>query len=251
VLKQKIKNVIRYSIRKMPIWIFPLDSIFWFSQRVTAVIAKILYFRDWQLESQGRPQFFKHQINIGRWPVEPYRWSFAARGVYAREKMFSQCKVLDLCCGDGSYSYLFFSDIAGKIDAVDNDIYAINYARKYFSSPSINYCQLDIINQPLPSKEYDFVVWNAAICYFDESEIIKILQKIVDAGKPSMTLTGMLPKANGWVDHKTEFSNTEQVVLLLQKFFDSVEIKEVDEGRAITLYFQASNPRKNVLLKTP
>jgi len=205
------------------------------------MISKVLFFRDWVLESQGRPQFFKHQINIGRWPIEPSRWSYTARGVYSRENMFSQCKVLDLCCGDGIYSYLFFSDIAGVIDAVDNDSYAISYAERYFSSPSIRHHLLDIVNEPLPSNEYDFVVWNAAICYFEESEIRTILQKIVDAGKPSMKLTGMLPKSNGWVDHKTEFSNTEQVMLLLQNFFKSVEVKEVDEGQAITFYFQASN----------
>ena len=63
----------------------------------------------------------------------------------------------------------------------------------------------------------------------------------MEAGKPSMKLTGMLPKRNNWVDHKTEFSNKEEVMLLLQNFFKSVEIKEVDEGKEITFYFQASN----------
>jgi SAM-dependent methyltransferase len=242
VLKRYIKIAIRYTLKKSPFWILPLDAIVWFSQRVTAKLVNILFFRDWQLESQGRPQFFKHQINIGRWPVDPGRWSFVARGVYARENMFQGCKVLDLCCGDGSYSYLFFSDIADKIDAVDNDLYAINYAMKYYWSPSIQHHRLDIINQPLPSNEYDFVVWNAAICYFEESDIEKILLKIVGAGKPSMKLTGMLPKANGWVDHKTEFSDMKKVSLLLQKYFKTVEIKQVDEVRAITFYFQASMP---------
>jgi SAM-dependent methyltransferase len=241
VLKQKIKKFLRNSAIKLPLSILPLDSILWFSGRLTAITSKVLFFRDWILESQGRPQFFKHQINIGRWPLEPSRWSFSARGVYSRENMFNQCKVLDLCCGDGSYSYLFFSDIAGHIDAVDNDEYALSYARKYFSIPSIKYHLLDIINQPIPSSEYDFIVWNAAICYFEKDEINKILEKLVDAGKPTMILTGMLPKSNGWVDHKTEFSNAKEVQSLLFRFFTSVDIKEVIEGQSITFYFNASN----------
>lgn len=245
MLKRKLKNFILYLGKKLPLWILPLDSILWFLQRVTAMTSKGLFLRDWVFESQGRPQFFKQQINMARWPIEPSRWSYTARGVYSRENMFKQCKVLDLCCGDGSISYLFFSDIAGIIDAVDNDLYAINYAKKHFSSPSINYHLLDIVNQPIPSDEYDFVVWNAAICYFEESEIRKILHKILDAGKSSMRLTGMLPKGNGWVDHKTEFSDTEQVMVLLRKFFESVEIKQIDEGQTITFYFQATNPLKS------
>ena len=46
--------------------------------------------------------------------------------------MFDKCKVLDVCCGDGSYSYMFFSDIAGHIDAIDNDEYALQYAKNTF-----------------------------------------------------------------------------------------------------------------------
>ena len=206
-------------------------------------MAGALYLRDWLLEARGRPQFFKHQINLGRWPLQPMRWSFAARGVYAREGMFKGCKVLDLCCGDGSVSYLFFSDIAGHVDAVDNDPYAIAYARRYFRSPVIDYRQVDIINGELPSNGYDFVVWNAAICYFSEADIRRILEKIVAAGKPSLRLVGMLPRANNWIDHKSEFADRTAVAGLLEGYFSSVHVREVDEVTGTTFYFQADAPR--------
>ena len=241
MLKKKIKAILRFISNKLPMRFVPLDGLLWLLGGLTAKVASLLFFRDWILESQGRPQFFKHQMNIGRWPSEPDRWSFCARGVYSRENMFDKCKVLDVCCGDGSYSYMFFSDIAASIDAIDNDEYALKYAKKYSSRDTINYHLLDIISMPMPSSNYDFIIWNAAICYFDNHDIDLILRKFIDAGTSEMILTGMLPKSNGWVDHKTEFSEAAEVKELLLRYFKLVDIKEVSEGQSSTFYFKASN----------
>jgi SAM-dependent methyltransferase len=222
--------------------VLPFDPILMWFQHATGVLAGLLFTRDWRLEAFGRPQFFKHQINLSRWADEPSRWAFTARGVYARQNMFKQCSVLDLCCGDGSYSFLFFSDIAGHIDAVDKDAHAIAYATKYRASSVITYHQLDIINQPLPKARYDVVVWNAAICYFSEEEIRVILQKVANAGDRTMQLSGMLPRANGHPDHKTEFADCASVAALLRQYFGIAEVREIDEGSLINFYFQASNP---------
>jgi SAM-dependent methyltransferase len=159
-----------------------------------------------------------------------------------RREGFTRANTLDLCCGDGSYSFLFYSDIAGHVDAVDNDPHAIAYAAKYRASPIITYHQLDIIKQSLPETRYDVIVWNAAICYFSEDEIALILRKIADAGEPTMQLSGMLPRANGHVDHKTEFSDRASVAALLRRYFGIVEVREIDEGSLITFYFRASDP---------
>jgi SAM-dependent methyltransferase len=227
---------------RLPVRLIPIESMLRLSQRTSSILAGALFLRDWQLQVDGRPQFFKHQINLCRWPTEPSRWAFTARGVHAREAMFSGCKVLDLCCGDGSYSFLFFSDIAGSIDAVDNDPGAIAYANRYNSAPAIIYHRLDIVSQPLPRADYDVVVWNAAICYFTEAEIRSILRKLVSAGAPGFRLTGMLPRANGWVDHKTEFADSGSVARLLGEFFESISITDVSEASDVTFYFQASRP---------
>jgi SAM-dependent methyltransferase len=222
--------------------LLPLDALLMWFQHAAGLLARGVFARDWRLQAFGRPQFFKHQINLSRWTSEPFRWSFSARGVYARQNMFKACSVLDLCCGDGSYSFLFFSDIAGHIDAVDNDSLAIDYAMKYRAAPVISYHQLDVLSEPLPNTAYDVVVWNAAICYFSEKEIRTVLQKIANAGKRTMQLSGMLPRANGHPDHKTEFADRASVALLLQQFFRTVQVREVDEGPAVAFYFQASDP---------
>lgn len=241
-MNRYIKKFFLSFLSILPTRFIPLDSLLWLSHRVTSALAGLLFIRDWQLEANGRPQFFKHRINLARWPFEPSRWSFVARGVYSREAMFRGCKVLDLCCGDGSYSYFFFSDIASHIDGVDNDSNAIKYARKYHLNSKITFHQIDIVNQVFPSSEYDIVVWNAAICYFELHEINQIILKIIKSGKPNLQLTGMLPKANGWVDHKTEFSDTEIIKQLFLQYFKVVTIKEVDEISITTFYFHASSP---------
>lgn len=230
--------------------ILPLDPMLRLSQCLGSAAAALLFYRDWRLQRYGRPQFFKHQINLTRWRSEPGRWSFTARGVYARENMFKGCAVLDLCCGDGSYSRLFFSDIAGRIDAVDHDRYALAYARRYNAGPTISYHDIDIVNQPLPPGKYDVIVWNAAICYFDAAEIRSILRKIVLAGAPAMKLSGMLPRASGYVDHKTEFADTEAVERLLAEYWHEVTVKQVDEVSAVNFYFQAAHPIAGVVAGT-
>ena len=239
-----IKNILK-AFAKFFFRLVKVDLLFRIAQRLSYLFSKLVFFKDWVLMVNGRPQYYDHQINLYKWMYDPAGWSFTARGVYAREKMFRGCKVLDLCCGDGSYSYLFFSDIAGSIDAVDRDPLGIKHALTYYSSRrNIQYRRLDIIKENFPSSGYDFVIWNAAICYFEISEIHSILQKIVRSGNPNMYLCGMAPVANRYADHKTEFNNSTDLKDLLMHYFRDVDIKQIDEITTKSMYFQASGPIK-------
>ena len=150
--------------------------------------------------------------------------------------------VLDLCCGDGSYSYLFFSDIAGSVDAVDNDRMAIEYARKTYLADNLRFYRLDAVRDPFPASGYDVIVLNAAISYFSEAEIGVILEKIVRALVPNGFCYGMTPVANDYIDHKTEFEGGAALERVLRHFFSTVDIKLVDEVGAKNLYFCATGP---------
>jgi ubiquinone/menaquinone biosynthesis C-methylase UbiE len=246
MLKKTGKKIIAILLR-----ILLLDFFLSVFSRVTYFIAKLIYLRDWGFRLHGYPQFFNHRLNLSFWPSEPSRWSFTARGVYAREHMVSNSKVLDLCCGDGSYSFLFFADIAAQIDAIDNDPSALAYARRYNKHPKINYCKTDIIKESFPSSGYDVIVWNAGICYFSKDHILLILTKITNSGNESMVLCGMLPKANGHEDHITEFSDMGAIKELLDLFFNHVVVKELTENAAdtksATFYFTAKEPKKEKL----
>ncbi len=243
MVADRIKAMIR-ALAGFCFKLMPVDLFFRIAQRGPYLLARLTFFRDWVVMIKGRPQYFDHQINLYQWRYEPKRWSFTARGVYAREKMFRGCKVLDLCCGDGSYSYLFFSDIAGSIDAVDADQTAVDHAVKHYSFPNIRYHELDVIEDDFPASGYDFVIWNAAICYFELEAIHRILGKIVNAGNASLRLCGIAPLASGYVDHKTEFHDADELRALLQRYFTTVQIKQIDEITASNIYFQATGPRK-------
>jgi len=232
--------------RYLMLRLIPIDSLLRIIQLLQYFFARLLFLRDWEFEVMGRPQFFKHAVDLASWPFEQSRWGFTARGVYARQIMHRGCKVLDICCGDGFYSSMFFSDVANKVDAVDFDAYAIDYARAYYRRANVEYYQLDITRQLFPSTNYDVVVWNAAICYFSKIDIRTIIYKIINATTPSGVLIGMCPCANGWVDHITEFTGAFELEQFLSQFYDEVLVREIDEGRAISLYFQASRPLKNL-----
>lgn len=237
-------KVIIKAFAKFCFKLINVNLFFRVSQRLSYLLSNLTFFKDWVLMVNGRPQYYDHQLNLYKWIYNPGEWAFTARGVYARENMFPGCKVLDLCCGDGSYSYLFFSDIAAAIDAVDIDQAAINHAVKYYSSPNINYFKLDIINEKFPSADYDFVIWNAAICYFDITEIHEILNKIQRAGNSHMNLYGIAPVATGYVDHKTEFNDANELRELLLQYFTSVHIKQINEITINNIYFHAADPIK-------
>lgn len=67
-----------------------------------------------------------------------------------------------------------------------------------------------------------------------------MLEKI--ARTPGMKLSGMLPRANGWVGHKTEFADSRSVEMFLRQYFEAVTVREVDEGTTVTFYVQAPGP---------
>ena len=243
-----LKDRIKYAVRDFGRFCFRflnLNLFFRMAQRTAYLTARLAYFYDWVVMPYGWPQFFNHQINLYQWMYRPSAWNFTARGVYARERMFRGCKVLDLCCGDGSYSYLFFSDIAGAIDAVDRDPQALLHARKYYASrPNIRYRRLDIVTDEFPRSDYDFVVWNTAICYFDIQDIHRILRKIADCGTPGMYLYGNAPLTTGYVDHKTEFKDAAELQGLLMNYFTDVHVQQIDELTMQNVYFRAAGPKQ-------
>lgn len=123
LLKKLAKIIIRFILG-----ILFLDFFYVFSKALY-FLSKLLFLKEWRFGTEI-PLFFKHQINFNLWRFAPREWLFCARGIYALEKKFPNCKVLDLCCGDGSYSFLFFADISSHIDAVDYTAPVLLYAKK-------------------------------------------------------------------------------------------------------------------------
>jgi SAM-dependent methyltransferase len=162
--------------------------------------------------------FFKPQQNI-----EWLETGFLCRRFPLKDK-----KILDLCCGDGLYSYIFFSD-AYLVDAIDFSSDALKFSQKMkMHHPNIKYSKIDILREPFPQKKYDLIFWRAGIAYFSTYDLKKILQKISKSLNKNGYLIGSSPlptlnakKSSGQINLK--YSRT-YINKLLKNNFKSIEL---------------------------
>src|SRR6056300_766301 len=87
-----------------------------------------------------KPNFFNQKLNLSGWMKNSNNVHFAVTPSLARMYLQKGDNVLDIGCGEGTISYLFFSDIAGNIDAFDVSEAAIRLAKESYSdTKNINF----------------------------------------------------------------------------------------------------------------
>lgn len=188
------------------------------------------------------PVWFDHEIDYYLWPHNLF---WIERGVFGRLVMSPGCKVLDLCCGDGYFADVWFSTVAGHIDACDNDEDALCFAAARHSNTKIEYHRVNILTDPLPSTDYDVITWFEGIEHFPEHRIIRVLERIRSALNPRGRLIGSTPLVTGKVgrgnrQHEREFDSRQDVEAVVKTAFPTVHTwATVYPGRT-TCYFQAS-----------
>ncbi|UCG46526.1 MAG: class I SAM-dependent methyltransferase, partial [Phycisphaerales bacterium] len=194
----------------------------------------------WQ--SAGAPVWFDHEIDYHLWPKNLF---WIERGVFGRLVMSPGCKVLDLCCGDGYFSDIWFSTIAGHIDACDNDEDALRFAAQRHLNAKVAYHRVNILTQPLPSTDYDVVAWFEGIEHFSEQQIGQVLEKIRSSLASGGRLVGSTPLVTrqgrcGNRQHDREFDSQGDLEGVLKIVFGDVRTwATVYPGRT-TCYFHAS-----------
>jgi SAM-dependent methyltransferase len=197
------------------------------------------------------PEWFDHLLDqYWRWRYtrNPMSWE---RGIFAALVMPEGCRILDLCCGGGFFSYHFYSSRAATIVAVDFDPQAIAHARRNWKARNIEFLCADI-RTDMPIGPFDTIVWNAAIEHFTLSEIIALLTAIKARLAPNGVLTGytLVEKESGksHPDHEYEFKSQHDLEDLLRPFFVNVTVLDTKwrdqlEERE-NLYFFASDRKK-------
>jgi ubiquinone/menaquinone biosynthesis C-methylase UbiE len=203
-------------------------------------------FRRWS--AADTPEWFDHRADLYRFS-ELRRSYWAERGVYARELMHDGCRVLDLCCGDGFYTFHFYSEVASHIDACDWDPGAIAHASKVHRHPNVTYSQRNIIADPLPGAGYDVVVWDAAIEHFALADIDTVLDKVDAALARDGVLCGytILNEGNRMhPDHLHEFGSAEELARVLRRTFPHVVTLETTYPDRHNIYFRASRTQQRV-----
>lgn len=197
------------------IYIYTLGRLlFWFSKKYTYYHTRLLLLTDWYLSSKT-PSSFKHEINLYSWRFNPAEVEFVELA-YGRMHLKKGDTVLDLCCGDGSYAYLFFSDLASKIDSIDYDAHTIAYAKKNFAAENITFICANLLEHPMPEESYDLVVWTSGVAYFTKDNRAKILEKIHRALKSSGKLYIKTP-----IEEKSSSSANQISVITSKVNFES------------------------------
>jgi len=175
------------------------------------------------------PEFTDHFLN--QYALLPaFRRTFWMEGpVLVALALTRGGKALELCCGSGYNSNVFYSPVVGELVCLDFDPRAIEVARRFHQQPNIRYEVADI-RDGVPKGPFDNVVWDAAIEHFTATEIAGILGAIRTCLAPDGLLCGYTVAEVGDTrqhpDHEYEFKGMRDLGDLLKRHFPRVLVIE-------------------------
>ncbi len=250
-----MNNTVKDLIKKNRIILKPLkavcEGLCVYSRWSTYVLHKSLLFLSIPFINEDE-SYFNHFIDLYTWrgrkskfPNEPY---WIERGVYnlLAIKNFTTPIVVELCCGDGFNTRMFYSKECKDIYAVDIDKKAIAYAKRKNQSPNTHYIIDDVRSfciEKVSIYKPTNIIWDASLIYFDRTELLTILREI----KNSLAITrgilsGMVPlELQQGKMIKSSFENKDEVRLLLSSVYDNVCVFETDYSNRKNVYFYASD----------
>jgi SAM-dependent methyltransferase len=171
------------------------------------------------------------------------------RGILANRLIRPGDEVLDVACGDGTFSGNYYSQNATHVDAFDYDQKAIATARKKHPKPNVHFFVADATNIDLV-KKYEAILLFASIEHFSIEDGARLLQRLGGALKPGGVLLGSTPifkEIGGHNDeHKNEFLSVEQLRNFLTPHFANVELWSSQWPKRVDCYFECRGPFPNV-----
>jgi SAM-dependent methyltransferase len=197
------------------------------SKQIQKLYIKSSSLDDWYFNN-NLPDFYDQNYNLYSWITNPNNNHFVVTPSLARLFLRPEDIVLDIGCGDGTISHLFFTDIASKVDAVDVSTKAIERAKKnYFSNSKLNFLNINILDLEREADSYDLIFWCDSMDYFTKDEI----QKIYEFIKQVLKKDGVLVIKTPLTEHnpvltdkgmKSFVSNVEELTKELREHFDIV-----------------------------
>ena len=134
----------------------------------------------------------------------------------------------DIGCGGGFFTKKFYSFKCESIDAIDTEITAINYAKKYNSSKKINYFNFDVLLYDLPRKNYDVIVLDGTLGHFSELDTDKLMKKISESLNERGLFVGSESLGIDADDHFQYWNNQKEMKEHLQKYFKYVYCRTIE-----------------------
>ena len=242
-LKLRIFSAIRDQLRLVSLIRFHNR----FLRKATRFAHKVQFFLEWRLSN---PEYFEHQMDLNYMWHETRSSYPMERGVFSGFALGNEYppvgKTLDLCCGDGFYSYYFYSKRSANVVGIDFDPNAIKFARiNYAGARNIDFVIGDI-RQDIPDGPFDNIIWDAAIEHFTEMEIQNLVGRIKAVLKPTGILSGytiLEPEHGGkhLHQHEYEFHNKEDLSRFLSPHFKNVQVFSTTYPDRTNLYFYASD----------
>ncbi len=98
-------------------------------------------------------------------------------------------RILELGCGTGYYTDVFFSPFAAEIVAVDIDPRAIETARRMHQAKNIRYEVMDF-RKALPDGPFDVVVWTPTIFAYAVDDVHTLMQRLHEVMASNARLSG-------------------------------------------------------------
>lgn len=155
--------------------------------------------------------------------------------------------VLDLCCGDGTYSGLYYAIRAAHVDAMDRNPGAIRLAKRRYRISNVTWIEGDVLADQFPASDYDVVTLFAAIEHFSVANGVVLLGKIATSLKPTGTLIGSTPifveEGGHNIEHDNEFFSIEYLLRFLRPHFSTIHTWTSDWRGRNDAYFQCTQPR--------
>jgi SAM-dependent methyltransferase len=183
---------------------------------------------DWELSKEA-PHFYDFRSGVfalGFSDAPPSSHALD-RAAVARDSFAEGDCVLDIGCGDGFFTCRFYSDRAGRLDAIDVEEGAIAHALRYNAHPKINYVKCNAVTEPFPSDAYDAVIWNGAIGHFSTTDTAVVLQKIRACLAPPGVFVGSESLGMEGHDHFQFFKDEAAVQALFKPYFRYVATRTV------------------------
>ena len=240
----KKKNYALVLMKKLTVVIFgALSSVL---EKCLELTTKVTFYATWFYDA---PDYFDHKFDLY------YVWkaknsiNWIDRGVLNSIAIskFDRPKVMELCCGDGFFTRMFYRNISDEVFAYDYCEEAIKHARSHYQIKGLQFEVLDINCLDVNKYKDDNitnVIFDAAIAYFSEKQTEDMLIKVkAILAKKKGIFSGTCP-----LNKDEEIKNTyqrfdcpEKLEILLGRYFNNVKVITIKYKERTNMHFYASD----------
>jgi SAM-dependent methyltransferase len=240
-----MKSVVLRALSFIKKYFFPVQILKFINKGVRAFASathQMQFLAEWGVDN---PEYFDHEIDMyAHWrksrnslPLE--------RGVWSSFALQGGGSTLDLCCGDGFYTKMFYSLRSKHVVGVDFDKEAIFWARLNHAAPNVAYLVGDI-RHDIPDGPFNNVIWDAAVEHFTELEIKALMSRIKAVMAPGAILSGYTVQEAGHGakhlhQHEYEFHDKQDLARFFEPYFKNVQVYETVYPNRTNLYFYATD----------